>query len=534
MNTKTLTFAAALIVTGCSSKFDENGRNPNGTGGDAAQEDSGAFDEMPNDDDNAEDNSEEPEPEPEPEPVDGDDDGYTAEEGDCDDDDDTTHPDADEICDGIDNNCNDRIDEAMEWFVWFEDNDADGYGNPLIETEACYQPDGFVDNNLDCDDSEENIHPNAEDIIGDEIDNDCDERVDEHFDTESFEDEGNMGSPSSVQADQFGQVHLLFHDADTGALLYRLKTSSGRWNDTLEIGREGVNGEYVDSVVDEAGILHIGYTEANDYTRGLMYIQRSVTGIWSDAIVIDGFEPGQIDIGQYVSIDVDSWGLPSFGYFDADEGEPMVADMTMLGVTLIIPADNNYMADVFGAGAGYTGLYTSIAIDNANNDHLVYFDPYASAGTAPEVQYSQFNLELDEIEYSETVDEVSGQYISLAMRHDDVPCVAYQTTEARDLRYGCLIDGEWTLEDVDTVGYVGAYASLGFNDRDEAYIAYYDESNTRLKLAVENKDVGWNVYEVDNDGDVGRNVSLDMGADGRAHMSYYSASDTSLRYAIGR
>ncbi len=545
MNTKTLTFTAALIMAGCSSKFDENGRNPDGEDqNEAISDDDGANDEESDEDDESDDNAEddeeediddeeEEEEEEEPEPVDEDEDGYTAEEGDCDDEDDDIHPDADEVCDGVDNNCDNIVDNGMSWSVYYQDSDGDGYGDPAKELEYCDEPEGYVANDLDCDDTNADIHPYAEDTMGDEIDNDCDGNIDERFDTEELDAEGDVGSPSNVQVSSTGQIHVVFHDADSGAILYKNMNPTGRWSETIEIGRDGINGEYIDAIVDSSGDLHIGYTEANEYTRGLMYTTRSSAGTWTDPEVIDGFEPGEMDVGQYVSIDLDSWGLPSFGYYHADKGEPMVADMTLLGITMVISADNNYMADVLGEGAGYTGLYTAIGIDSENNDHIVYYDPYAMAGTSPEIQYSQFNLELDEIRFSETVDN-QGEHISMAIRNDDVPCIAFQTTAERDLRYGCLVDGSWALEDIDRTGNVGAYTSLAFNDRGEAYIAYYDESSTSLKLAIENKDVGWNIMEVDNDGDVGRNASLAVGPDGRAHMTYYSASESTLRYAVGR
>ncbi|MEL6341823.1 MAG: putative metal-binding motif-containing protein, partial [Myxococcota bacterium] len=59
--------------------------------------------------------------------------------GDCDDSDDTTFPNADERCDGADNDCDGEIDEGVLTPFW-PDSDNDGYGSPTGRTEACEAP----------------------------------------------------------------------------------------------------------------------------------------------------------------------------------------------------------------------------------------------------------------------------------------------------------------------------------------------------------------------------------------------------------
>src|SRR4051812_42808425 len=44
---------------------------------------------------------------------------------DCNDSNASVYPDAVEICDGLDNNCNGEIDESI---IWYRDADGDGYG----------------------------------------------------------------------------------------------------------------------------------------------------------------------------------------------------------------------------------------------------------------------------------------------------------------------------------------------------------------------------------------------------------------------
>ncbi len=58
--------------------------------------------------------------------------------------------------------------------VWYEDADGDGFGNPEISMTSCSQPNGYVDNGSDCDDTDNTIYPGATEIPNDGIDQDCD------------------------------------------------------------------------------------------------------------------------------------------------------------------------------------------------------------------------------------------------------------------------------------------------------------------------------------------------------------------------
>jgi hypothetical protein len=99
--------------------------------------------------------------------------------GDCDDDDAELNPGQEEVCDGIDNDCDDVADEGTKIAV-FEDLDDDGYGDDATIASACPDavPGGWTTVGLDCDDDDPAIHPDATEIC-DGVDNDCNSVVDD-------------------------------------------------------------------------------------------------------------------------------------------------------------------------------------------------------------------------------------------------------------------------------------------------------------------------------------------------------------------
>lgn len=141
---------------------------------------------------------------------DGPDDGntYVRNGDDCDDTSDAINPDATEVCDGVDNNCDGGIDnDADDTLTWYADSDEDGFGDSDNQTLACDQPAGFVEDSTDCDDTNIDINTDAEEIC-DEIDNDCDIDIDEDAidpstwyldaDTDGFGDANNTTEACTV------------------------------------------------------------------------------------------------------------------------------------------------------------------------------------------------------------------------------------------------------------------------------------------------------------------------------------------------
>lgn len=91
----------------------------------------------------------------------------------------------DEICDGLDNDCDNQIDESLTT-AYYQDLDEDGFGNPLVFQVLCSMPLGYTLNSDDCNDNDALIKPGAIESCN-QIDDDCNGAIDDGLDADNDE-----------------------------------------------------------------------------------------------------------------------------------------------------------------------------------------------------------------------------------------------------------------------------------------------------------------------------------------------------------
>ncbi len=168
--------------------------------------------------------------------------GYTDSWTDCDDLDANVHPGAIETCNEIDDDCNDLVDDGAA-IAWHDDADSDGYGAPAIIAWACEPPPGAVEDATDCNDTRADVHPDAEDIVQDGVDQDCD-GVDPRWCFADADGDG-YGDPTTLIAAADGTC-----DTDDGEAEHPTPADCDDTDPATYPGAEEVIGDGVDQDCD--------------------------------------------------------------------------------------------------------------------------------------------------------------------------------------------------------------------------------------------------------------------------------------------
>lgn len=131
----------------------------------------------------------------------------------------------------------------------------------------------------------------------------------------------------------------------------------------------------------------------------------------------------------------------------------------------------------------------------------------------------------------ETVDSlgVVGAYASIAISPAGIPHISYYDDSANSLKYATKSASGWVIETVDT-GNVGQHSSIALAGNGVLHISYYDAANGELKRAWKNGGP-WTVETVDTTGDVGQFSSIAINPVNQPVISYYDATNPSIKVA---
>ncbi len=202
--------------------------------------------------------------------------GYVTNSDDCDDTKLDVNPDADETCNGLDDNCDGQIDEGVI-NTYYADTDEDGFGDLDNSILACDPQTGYVVNSDDCDDSKNHVNPDADETCNG-LDDNCDGQIDEGVINTYYADtdDDGFGDPhNSIQACDIQTGYVVnsddCEDEDQNRNPDTIETCNGEDDNCDGLIDEGVKiTYYLDSDAD-------GYGDPNDSTQACSQPEGYVT-----------------------------------------------------------------------------------------------------------------------------------------------------------------------------------------------------------------------------------------------------------------
>lgn len=280
-------------------------------------------------------------------PFDADDDGYAA-EIDCDDNDGSVNPGANEDCDtDWDDNCNGANNDtgAVGCDVFFHDVDGDGYG---AEPSVCQcDPDESATtlDGTDCDDLDADVHPGVVEVCNDGVDNNCD----------------------AVLPEYDGAEQCTLDRASVGDADFRIVGAAAGDRSGAAIAAGDVNGDGVDDLVigapgyaaTGAAFLYLGGVdfEATAASRQALYASSEVgSEAGAEVLVVD------INNDTYADVLISA---PS-----ADTADGPAAGGVYLVVGQASPSDETLVTPWFAGTETGDSMGASLGSADVDNDGL--------------------------------------------------------------------------------------------------------------------------------------------------------------------
>ncbi len=122
----------------------------------------------------------------------------------------------------------------------------------------------------------------------------------------------------------------------------------------------------------------------------------------------------------------------------------------------------------------------------------------------------------------------AGEYAALALDQANQPHIRYYDWRNGALKYAHRTASGWQIATVDDTSHTGHYPALALDRTGYAYLAYYDWTHSALKYARWDGQ-GWQIQTIDAQNNAGVAATLSLDDNDRPHISFFAAA-TSHRH----
>lgn len=180
---------------------------------------------------------------------------------------------------------------------------------------------------------------------------------------ETVDASGNVGQYAALRIGRDKRHHIVYYDADNGALKYTYKSNPdavGGWATPTILDADGDVGQHVAMAIGPAGDLHVVYYNAS--AKALKYVAHHKEQGWSTPMVLDR----EGDVGQYASIFFGPDGSLHLGYYDATNKD--------LKYLYKEAAATSWPAPTVVDSDGDVGRFASLGVSAKGYPNIAYYD----------------------------------------------------------------------------------------------------------------------------------------------------------------
>ncbi|HVE40904.1 MAG TPA: fibronectin type III domain-containing protein [Planctomycetota bacterium] len=338
---------------------------------------------------------------------------------------------------------------------------------------------------------------------------------------------GNYGEYTSCAVGPDGREHIACYDVVSSSVLYATRLFPGAFTmataDGGPSGFEDVGGDGTGLAVDRDGKAHV---VAHDRTNDSFRYATDMTGTWKGVTLAYGcgIQP-RIGCGRSAGL-LHATCLETFGTVNGNliryfEGSPGQSWAAFSGNVRSIPTARHALA------VRYTGTPLVAAIDPMNRIQT-YFGRPESVTTMGWLPHTAVPLPV----YSPVVGDTDFAEDARARHH-----VVFHERSSRSLYHGQ--DGSVAAEieaiDSDPRIDVGAFCALVLElSTGRLHVAYYDATRKDLRYARKDPGGAWVRRVIEAAGDVGSHASIGVDGAGRVTIAYRDETNRRLRVAVGR
>ncbi len=323
------------------------------------------------------------------------------------------------------------------------------------------------------------------------------------------------GSWNDIAVDSNGVVHIVYYNQTSGNLMHAYWASArAGWQTEIVDNTAGL---FASMVVDKHNKVHVAYYDSN--FQALKYAN-NVNGEWVNSTVDD---TGTTMVGLWNAIGVDSNDKVHIIYTVSIE--PTDNKLKYANNTNGDFAEDFATSYIENSGVKNAGV--SLVVDREDVLHVAFITTSNELMSGTKTGPSNWNIT--------SVDGTTGSlgfWNSMVIDSHGRAHITYyhDQTITGSLMYATNETGNWVSSTLDQDGNVGQRSVLGLDANDGLYVYYSDSTALKGNFAINTQGV-WMKTTI-NDSDNAGFGSLALDRYGRAHVSYFDTTTSSLKYAV--